>query len=73
MGKKSKNKCWLIRYKELPTISLYAKTEGAAKVAAFRFCLQQKALSHNHRKDFMANSTVGILRNPENEPCQTNN
>lgn len=73
MGKKSKNKCWLIQYQNLPTIELYAKTEGAAKTQAFRFCLQQKALSHSHRKDFMANSNVGILKTPEKEPCQTNN
>lgn len=67
MGKKSKKKCWLIKYPNLPTVELYARTEGAAKVAAFRFLLNKKVLNHNQRKDFFELSIVGILRTPTEE------
>ena len=67
MGKKSPRKKWLIKFRNLPTIEIPARTEGAAKVNAFKFLLQNELITHNERKSFMAHSLVGILKQQTEE------
>ena len=66
MGKKSKAKQWLVKFRNLPTVQVMAKTEGSAKTQVFQFLVNQKILLPGMNVTFHNEARVGILKKAEN-------
>lgn len=62
MGKKSKPKTWLVKFRQLPTIEVVARTEGSAKTQVFQFLIKEKILLPGMNRAFHNEARVGILK-----------